>query len=112
VPEATLDDPRRRANIAPQESDRWAEVKMSWVKWTIFGILALPAAEIAAFVVVAALIGFGWAVFCLLATSLAGVLVLRRAGRARLARLKAAMGDGRGLAFEGLSLLEIPDRPG
>ncbi len=58
------------------------------VKWIIAAILLLPVAEIATFVVVALLIGFGWAFILMLATTIAGFLVLRRAGRGRLASFR------------------------
>lgn len=63
------------------------------VKWVIIAILAFPVAEILAFIVVAALIGLLWALALTLATSVAGVLVLRQAGRKRIARLRVAVAD-------------------
>jgi UPF0716 protein FxsA len=63
------------------------------VKWVIIGILVLPVAEIAAFVLMAAMIGMLWTLLLMLATSVAGALVLRRAGRARLARFRVAVAD-------------------
>ena len=62
-------------------------------KWIIAAILLLPLAEIVAFFVVAALIGFGAALVLMLATTLAGFLVLRRAGRAGIARFRVAVAD-------------------
>ena len=59
----------------------------------IAAILLLPLAEIVAFIVVAALVGFGTAVLLMLVTSLIGFVVLRRAGRSGLNRLRTAM-DG------------------
>ena len=53
------------------------------VKWTVVAILLLPVAEIATFVLAAALIGFGWAFALMVATSVWGCLVLQRAGRGR-----------------------------
>ena len=61
------------------------------VKWVLAGILVLPVAEIATFVVVGLLIGFGWAMLLLLAGSVAGLVVLRQAGRGRLARFRRAV---------------------
>jgi UPF0716 protein FxsA len=61
------------------------------VKWIIAAILLLPLAEIATFVLVAVLIGFGWAVALMLATTLAGFWVLRRAGRGRIAQLRTTV---------------------
>src|SRR5215510_5337962 len=63
---------------------------MSLVKWTIIGLLVLPAAEFVAFFLVAALIGWLWAAGLFIATSIAGVLLLRRFGRADLDRLRTA----------------------
>src|SRR6516164_10041417 len=54
---------------------------MSLVKWTLIGLLVLPAAE---------LIGWLWAAGLFIATSIAGVLLLRRFGRADLDRLRTA----------------------
>jgi UPF0716 protein FxsA len=51
------------------------------VKWIIAAILLLPVAEIATCVSVALLIGFGGAMLLLRATMVAGLLVLRHAGR-------------------------------
>jgi UPF0716 protein FxsA len=63
------------------------------VKWVIIAILALPVAEIAVFLLLAAMIGTPGALLLMLATTLAGALVLRRAGRARLARFRVAVAD-------------------
>ena len=63
---------------------------MSLVKWTLIGLLVLPAAELLAFFLVAALIGWLWAAGLFIATSIAGVLLLRRFGRADLDRLRTA----------------------
>lgn len=63
------------------------------VKWIIIAILLLPLAEILAFILVAALIGMGWAFLLMLATTLAGFVVLRRTGRGRIARFRVAVAD-------------------
>ena len=63
---------------------------MSLVKWTIIGLLVLPAAELFAFFLVAALIGWLWAAGLFIATSILGALLLRRFGRADLDRLRTA----------------------
>ena len=63
---------------------------MSLVKWTLIGLLVLPAAELLAFLLMAALIGWWWAAGLFIATSIVGVLLLRRFGRADLDRLRAA----------------------
>jgi UPF0716 protein FxsA len=64
------------------------------VKHIIVAILLLPIAEIAVFLLVAALIGFLGAFALMLATTLAGVAVLRRAGRGRIAQFRVAVSDG------------------
>jgi UPF0716 protein FxsA len=63
------------------------------VKWIIIAILLLPVAEIAVFILVAAIIGLTWALALMLVTTLAGVLVLRRAGRGQIARFRVAVAD-------------------
>src|SRR5215468_2385804 len=63
---------------------------MSLVKWTLIGLLVLPAAELFAFFLMAALIGWLWATGLFIATSIVGVLLLRRFGRADLDRLRTA----------------------
>jgi UPF0716 protein FxsA len=64
------------------------------VKHIIVAILLLPVAEIAVFLLVAALIGFLGAFTLMLMTTLAGVVVLRRAGRGRIAQFRVAVSDG------------------
>jgi UPF0716 protein FxsA len=63
------------------------------VKWAITSILLLPLAEIAVFVIIVLLVGWLWALALMLLTSLAGLLILRRAGRRRIARLRVAVID-------------------
>src|SRR6266436_964245 len=63
---------------------------MSLVKWTLIGVLVLPAAELFAFFLMAALIGWLWAAGLFIATSIVGVLLLRRFGRADLGGLRTA----------------------
>lgn len=63
------------------------------VKWIIGAVLLLPLVELAVFVLVAVLIGLGWAFTLMLATTLCGALVLRRAGRGRLASFRVAVAD-------------------
>ena len=58
---------------------------MSLVKWTFIGLIALPAAELLAFVMVASLIGWLRTAALFIATSVVGVLLLRKSGRADLA---------------------------
>jgi UPF0716 protein FxsA len=78
---------------------------MSLVKWTFIGLLALPAAEILTFILVAALIGWLWAAIFFIGTSVAGVALLRRSGRADLDRLRTAF------ARDGISGLHL-ETPG
>ena len=77
---------------------------MSLVKWGFILLLGLPAAEIAAFLLIAALIGWVAAAVLLVATSLVGVMLLRRSGR-ELARFRAAF------AADGLRALHL-ETPG
>src|SRR5215203_544027 len=81
------------------------------VKWIIIAILLLPLAEILAFILVAALIGMGWAFLLMLATTLAGFVVLRRAGRGRIARFRVAVADTDVAGIQGQHL-GIPHRAG
>jgi UPF0716 protein FxsA len=67
---------------------------MNVAKWLLVALLALPFMELAAFVAVAAAIGFAWALALLLAGSLAGALVLRQAGVNHIARVRVAMAEG------------------
>jgi UPF0716 protein FxsA len=68
---------------------------MSLVKWAFIGLILLPLAEIVAFILIAIVIGWFWATGLFLATTLAGLLVLRRAGRRDFDRLRAEFGrDG------------------
>ena len=55
-----------------------------------WGLVALPAAEIAAFVLVASLMGLSTAIVLLILVSLSGVLVLRRVGIGTMRRLRTA----------------------
>jgi len=67
---------------------------MSLLKWAIFGLLMLPMAEIAVFVAVALRIGFLAALALTILTSLAGMAVIRNAGRGEIQRMRSAIGDG------------------
>ena len=66
---------------------------MSLLKWAIFGLLALPLAELVVFVVIALSIGFLPAVALTIITSLAGAAVIRNAGSGEVARARSAFGD-------------------
>jgi UPF0716 protein FxsA len=61
------------------------------LKWIILAILALPVAELGVYLAVAAQIGFLQAFLLQLACSAVGLLVLRRAGKVRLARWRAGL---------------------
>jgi UPF0716 protein FxsA len=63
---------------------------MSLVKWTFIGLAALPAAELLVLILVAALIGWLWTAALFVATSVVGVLLLRKSGRADLDRVRNA----------------------
>jgi UPF0716 protein FxsA len=65
---------------------------MLLVKWGFIALLALPAAEIAVFILMALAIGWLWTLILFLATSFVGLLVLKHAGRADLARLRSSLG--------------------
>ncbi len=67
---------------------------MNVAKWLLLGLLALPVMELAVFLAVAATIGLGWALILVLATSLAGALVLRHAGGSHISRMRVAMAEG------------------
>ncbi len=66
---------------------------MSLVKWAIFGLLVLPFVEIAVFIAVALKLGVLAALALTILTSLAGMSVIRRAGRGEVARVRDAFGD-------------------
>ena len=78
---------------------------MLLVKWALIGLLVLPVAEVVAFVVVAALIGWLPAPALFVATSVVGVWLLRRFGRTDLERLRA------GFAQDGIRAVHL-ERPG
>jgi UPF0716 protein FxsA len=78
---------------------------MSLVKWAFIALLLLPAAEVLAFVLVAALIGWLPAVALFITTSVVGVFLLKRSARADFDRLRAAF------AREGLRGMRL-DTPG
>src|SRR6266704_1197257 len=65
---------------------------MSLVKWAFIGVLLLPAAEFAAFVLVALAIGWLWAALLFLGTTAIGLQVLRRAGRRDFDRFRSTLG--------------------
>jgi UPF0716 protein FxsA len=67
---------------------------MNVAKWLLLMVLALPFLELAAFIAVAAVIGFGWALVLVLASSLTGAFILRHAGGSHIARVRVALGEG------------------
>jgi UPF0716 protein FxsA len=67
---------------------------MNVAKWLLLALLALPLAELAAFIAVASAIGFLPAFGLLLATSFAGALVLQHAGGSHIARVRTAWDNG------------------
>ena len=73
---------------------------MNVAKWLLYALLMLPLAELAAFIAVAAAVGFLWAVALLAAGSLAGALILRRAGGNHIARMRVVLGDNRLTALQ------------
>jgi UPF0716 protein FxsA len=76
---------------------------MRSAKMIAFGLLMLPAAEIAAFIIVASLIGTPAALGLLVLASLCGFLVLRRLGTGAVTRLRASATSGgvTGLTLDG-----------
>lgn len=82
---------------------------MNVAKWVLLGLLALPFAELAAFLAVAATIGFAWALLLVLAGSLGGALLLRHAGGGHIARARVAMAQGSftSLTADGTGLLVL-----
>ena len=62
------------------------------VKMVAIGLLAWPAAEIAAFIFVASFVGGSAALALLVLVSFAGLLVLRQVGGGAVSRLRAAAG--------------------
>ena len=67
---------------------------MNAAKWLLLAVLALPIMELVVFITVAGVIGFLWALTLVVATSMAGVMVLRHAGGNHIARIRVAMGEG------------------
>ena len=62
---------------------------MNVAKWLL---LALPFMELVVFIAVASSIGFLWALTLVVATSMAGAMVLRHAGGSHIARMRVAVG--------------------
>src|SRR5947209_7077375 len=65
------------------------------LKWVLLAILLLPITELAAFIIVAGKIGLLPALALAFATSLVGLLLLRRAGQGqKIAQVRVSMPDG------------------
>lgn len=73
---------------------------MNVAKWLLVALLTLPLSELAAFIAVGLTVGFGWAFLLVLATSFAGLMILRRAGGNHIARMRVAMARGSFTALE------------
>jgi UPF0716 family protein affecting phage T7 exclusion len=67
---------------------------MSLVKWGFLTVLLLPVLELLLLLLVAAWLGWLLALVLFLATSVLGVLLLQRSGRADLDRLRQAFAHG------------------
>jgi UPF0716 protein FxsA len=67
---------------------------MNVAKWLLLGVAALPVLEVAVFNTIAAAWGFFQALGLIVLGSLAGVMVLRRAGGNHIARMRVAMSEG------------------
>lgn len=65
---------------------------MNVAKWLLLILLALPLMELVVFIAVAGSIGFLWALTLVVATSMAGAMVLRHAGGNHIARMRVAVG--------------------
>src|SRR5258707_3697000 len=85
-------DLRRSGRLGQHRQTR--ETPMNVAKWVLSGLLMLPFLELAAFIAVAAAVGFGWALALILASSLAGALILRHAGGNHVARVRVAISQG------------------
>lgn len=67
---------------------------MNVAKVLLLAVLALPFLELATFVAVASMIGLGLALLLVVATSIAGAMLLRHAGGNHIARVRVAMAQG------------------
>jgi UPF0716 protein FxsA len=82
---------------------------MNVAKWLLIALLALPMAELTAFIIVAVIIGLAWALLAQMACSFAGLLVLRHAGGTHVSRVRAALDEGRvtALSADGTGALTL-----
>jgi UPF0716 family protein affecting phage T7 exclusion len=76
---------------------------MKLIKWAVVALLGLPALELLAFLIIAALIGWLWAMLLVVASSLVGIRLLRKFGRQDVARMRD------GLAADGLRAIHLED---
>jgi len=67
---------------------------MNVAKYLLLAVLLLPIMELAAFIAVAAQIGFLPALALIAIGSMAGMLILRHAGGSHIARVRVALGEG------------------
>jgi UPF0716 protein FxsA len=67
---------------------------MNVAKWLLLAVLALPMAEVAVFIMIAAAWGVFQALGLVMLGSLAGVMVLRHAGGNHIARMRVAVREG------------------
>jgi UPF0716 protein FxsA len=79
------------------------------VKIIALGLLALPVGEIAAFILVAGLVGFSTAFVLLILGSFAGLLVLRQVGGGAVTRLRTAAGNAAvtGVTLDGAGMAAV-----
>jgi UPF0716 family protein affecting phage T7 exclusion len=98
--EGTLDDPRRRANLAGPE-------KSTLVKSIFLAFLLLVAAEITVFIAVAREIGVGIALLLVLVASVAGAILLKRAGRKQIEKVRRAMAQRTPIAVESADVMLV-----
>jgi UPF0716 protein FxsA len=76
---------------------------MKLVKLVLLALFALPALELAGFLLIALFIGWFWAGLLLVASSLLGIRLLRKFGRRDLDRVRGA------LASDGLQAIHLDD---
>ena len=82
---------------------------VNMAKWLLLVLLALPIAELAAFIAVVVTLGLLAAVALQAASSFAGLMVLRHAGGAHISRVRAALDEGRvtALSADGTGALTL-----
>jgi UPF0716 protein FxsA len=85
-----LRNARQREMRAKSPSEHGAPLK-----WVLFALLILPAAELAAFIAVAVHIGILPAFALMLATSVLGIALLRLAGKGKIAQVRVTVTEGK-----------------